>query len=215
MNAGRVVLATATALIVVSVGFEFSASAQQAELQAGQRAFLDRDYVRAIDILRPLADVGDADAQFTLAVIYDTDGGGVPRSSTLATKYYRLAAKQDHAGAESILGERLRLGMDGPKDLPESILLIRSAAEQGIKEAQFTLGAMYESSALSGGLLPQNLLLAHMWSNLAAAQGHKVAARNRDFYAVRLMTPEDIAKAEEMAATWRPRKRLGAVGTGK
>ena len=39
---------------------------------------------------------------------------------------------------------------------------------------------------------------AHMWSNIAAANGGKAAAKNREEIA-KTMTPEDISKAQAMA----------------
>jgi hypothetical protein len=44
-------------------------------------------------------------------------------------------------------------------------------------------------------------VLAHMWLNLAAAQSGKASAKIRDF-AARLMTPAQIAEAQE----WKPKK---------
>ena len=48
----------------------------------------------------------------------------------------------------------------------------------------------------------QNCVQAHKWFNLAATQGDKVAAINRDFIA-RKMTPADISKAQRRAREWR------------
>ncbi len=42
---------------------------------------------------------------------------------------------------------------------------------------------------------------AHMWINLAAAQGYENAQEKRDFVAKR-MTPEQIAEAQRMAREW-------------
>ena len=41
-------------------------------------------------------------------------------------------------------------------------------------------------------------VLAHMWSNLSAANGSDLGGKNRDIVAKR-MTPEDISKAQAMA----------------
>jgi len=47
------------------------------------------------DALRVLAEQGNADAQFTLGVMYD-NGRGVPQDDTEAVRWYRLAADQRH-----------------------------------------------------------------------------------------------------------------------
>jgi TPR repeat protein len=53
--------------------------------------------------------------------------------------------------------------------------------------------------------VPQDLVQAAAWFNLAAAQGNADAARNRDLVAKRL-TPEQNAEAEKLAKTWQAAK---------
>ncbi len=50
----------------------------------------------------------------------------------------------------------------------------------------------------SGLGVPQDYVLAHMWFNLAASQGRKTAAKNRDIVAKK-MTPADVSKAQRLA----------------
>ncbi len=47
-----------------------------------------------------------------------------------------------------------------------------------------------------------DLVQAYMWFDLAAAQGHDLASKNRTFIA-KSMTPAQIAKAEALARDWR------------
>ncbi len=75
----------------------------------------------------------------------------------------------------------------------------RLAADQGDADAQTDLGLMY---GLGQGV-PQDYALAHMWWNIAAAQGDKVAQKNRDL-AARHMTSDQIAEAERWAREWKP-----------
>jgi len=56
------------------------------------------------------------------------------------------------------------------------------------------LGVMYE---FGRGVL-QNNVMAHMWYNIASANGHDKAGEWRDERAG-LMTNDDISKAQEMA----------------
>jgi hypothetical protein len=51
--------------------------------------------------------------------------------------------------------------------------------------------------------VPQDIVLAHMWSNLAAAQGNEPARGNRDLFASR-MTPDQLAEAQRLAREWKP-----------
>ena len=81
----------------------------------------------------------------------------------------------------------------------------RLAADQGYALAPFHLGEMYTF----GQGVPQDYVQAHMWYNLAAAQGEadvaKLSAKNRDLVAEQ-MTPKQIAQAQELARNWKPKQ---------
>lgn len=49
--------------------------------------------------------------------------------------------------------------------------------------------------------VPQDKAQAHVWLNLAAAQGHELAAEIRETVAG-IMTPADIAEAQRLAREW-------------
>ncbi len=68
-------------------------------------------------------------------------------------------------------------------------------------KAQFNLGVMYDN----GYGVSQDYVQAHMWYNLAEAQGRTAAARNRGRVA-KLMTPAQIAEAQRRVGKWRPRE---------
>jgi hypothetical protein len=61
------------------------------------------------------------------------------------------------------------------------------------------LGELY---ATGNGVL-RDSVLAHMWFNLAAANGEPDAARKRDVLAAQ-MKPAQIAEAQKLADAWRP-----------
>ena len=63
-------------------------------------------------------------------------------------------------------------------------------AEQGLALAQFNLGFMYGQ----GEGVPKDYVLAHMWANLAAAQGNENAIKSRDILE-KLMIPTQLAQA--------------------
>jgi len=70
----------------------------------------------------------------------------------------------------------------------------RKAAEQGDADAQVNLALMYGNGQ---GVL-QDMIAAHMWFNIAAANGHPDAAKLRDIAAGKLSS-SDIVKAQEKA----------------
>jgi TPR repeat protein len=52
-----------------------------------------------------------------------------------------------------------------------------------------------------GQNVPQDYIQAHMWFNLAAAQGNETGRKNRDLVA-KQMTPADISEAQRLAREW-------------
>ena len=61
------------------------------------------DDATALRLIRPLADQGNADAQYTLGNMYAT-GQGVLKNGAEAAKWFRLAADQGYAPAQYNLG---------------------------------------------------------------------------------------------------------------
>ena len=71
---------------------------------------------------------------------------------------------------------------------------LRSKAEQGDAMAQYNLGVLYSR----GWGVPQDFIQGHLWLSMAAAQGNKIAAQERDKVVMK-MTPEEIAEAQQLA----------------
>jgi len=70
--------------------------------QKGLDAFRKGDYATALREWEPLADQGDATAQYNVGVMYE-NGEGVPSDRKTAVKWWRLAAAQGHAPAQDRL----------------------------------------------------------------------------------------------------------------
>ncbi len=157
-----------------------------------------QDYAEALRLFRNAADQRYAAAQRSLGNTYK-DGRGVPQDDGQAAKWLRLAADQGDAVAQFSLGVMYDIGKGVPQSDGEAAKLYRNAAERGLVQAQSVLGVMYEI----GRSVPQDYVLAHMWLNLAAAQGYQDAVKNRDYLATQ-MTPAQIADAQKLAREWRP-----------
>jgi TPR repeat protein len=69
----------------------------------GVAALDRRDYATALQLLRPLAESGNLDAQINLANMY-FDGNGVPQDYREGVKWYQLAADKGSADAQIALG---------------------------------------------------------------------------------------------------------------
>ena len=107
-----------------------------------ESAYARGDFAHAIYIVRPLAEEGDARAQFRLGVMY-ADGIGVDKNYKEAFKWYRLAAATGNSGAQRNIGIMFELGQDVEQNYKEALKWYRMSAEKGDIEAQWRYGNMY------------------------------------------------------------------------
>ena len=107
---------TKTLLTTVLLGasvFSFQSTAwadtPEQQLQQGLEATKRGDYQTAFKLWLPLAEQGDASAQFNLGMMYD-NGQGVKQDDVEAVKWYRQAAEQGYAKAQYNLGVKYYQG---------------------------------------------------------------------------------------------------------
>lgn len=81
----------------------------QAGLAEGVAAINKGDFKAALVELQPLAEQGNADAQFNLGLMY-FNGTGVPQDDQQALKWFRLAAEQGDAFSQFALGNMYFMG---------------------------------------------------------------------------------------------------------
>ena len=164
-------------LLIIPVVLLFSVSHLFADFQKGLDAYNTENYGTARDAFKPLAEQGDAEAQFYLGEMY-SNGRGVPRDDEEAVNWYMLAAEQGNARAQNSLGWMYSSGDGVPEDDEEAVKWFTLAAEQGYARAQFRLGDIYASFAtfsvwegvIEGG--PEDDEEAVKWFTLAAEQGY-------------------------------------------
>ena len=84
------------AAIILVLGF--AAPAAAGPLEDADAAISRRDYATAVRLVRPLAEQGDANAQYNLGVFYD-NGLGVPQDKVSAYTWLNLSAAQGRDGA--------------------------------------------------------------------------------------------------------------------
>ena len=104
------------------------------------------------------------------------------------------SAEAGDVKSQMTLGVLYDYGLGVPQDKEEAFKWFRKAAEQGNFAAQFFMGRHYEDG---DGVL-QDFVQAHAWFNVASANGSVGASELRDEVANQ-MTPEQIAKAQELA----------------
>ena len=181
-------LVLAITLCIVSVSV---ATAQ--DFDKGLDAYNAGDYQTALQEWRPLAEQGNAAAQFSLGQLY-YHGKGVLQDYAQALMWYQRATNQGFVHGQNRLGMMYAQGIGVPQDYAEALKWYGLAAKQGSAMAQERLGMMY---ARGQGIL-RNDVIAHMWTNIASANGDPDAGRIMKIIA-RLMTQADISKAQQMA----------------
>jgi hypothetical protein len=122
--------------------------------------------------------------------LYDAKKASPPRPSSIPAGSCPSAPTAANANGKHL-----------PQNFAEATKEVRQDAEQGDALWQCLLGIKYET----GTGVPQDYVLAHMWFNLAAAQGDDDALKHRDRMAS-LMTPDQIAEAQRLAREWKPTK---------
>ena len=108
-------------------------------LGGGYQSYLKGDYSAAYKEWLPLAELGDAEAQFNLGVMYD-QGAGVDRSLEKAADWYRKAAEKGFIDAQTNIGIMYYDGQGVPRDHSEAAKWFQLAARQGDTESLEYLG---------------------------------------------------------------------------
>ena len=181
-------------VLIIAIVLLSSCAMPPAGLQRGKDALLDRDYAAAFREFQPLAEQGNAEAQFHLGNFYIT-GKGAPQDYATGAEWHRRSAEQGYAKAQHNLGVAYAAGQGVPLDLEMAAKWFQRAAERGLAEAQLSLGNSY----FLGEGVPQNYIYAHMWLNLSVSGGNERASEILDFI-TSLMIPEQIAEAQRLAA---------------
>ena len=122
-------LAPTHALLVALLSLWLTTSAW-AGFDEGVAAYDRGDYATAFEEMLPIAEQGNADAQFALGVMYG-NGDGVPQDYAVAMKWYRLAAKQGIARAQYNLGIMYGNGKGVPQDYVQAHMWFNLAASKG------------------------------------------------------------------------------------
>ncbi len=130
-----------------------------ADLQAEFAAYGGGDYATKLRELRPLAEQGNASAQYKLGGMY-RKGNGVPQDYAEALKWFRKAANQGLAIAQSDLGGMYYSGWGVPKDYAQAYSWTLLAAAQGnskgIKNRAYIAEYMTPSQIAEGQRMARN-----------------------------------------------------------
>ena len=163
----------------------------------GPDAFDRGDYARALGQFRPLAQDGNARAEYQLGMSY-AKGLGVARDYKRAAIWLRKSADQGYASAENDLGTLYDQGRGLTASPVQAAHWFRQAAAQGHGAAQLNLARLY----LQGRGVQQDPVHAFAWANAASDLG-EFRAERLVHRAEKGLKPKQIAQAETLATRYR------------
>lgn len=133
----------------------------------GHQAFEEKDYEKALPLLRQAAEAGNVDAMVDLGRMY-WRGWGVDTDDSTAVFWFRKAAEQNHAGGQYWMGVMYRDGRGVTRDYTQAYEWYLKAADQNYADAQYAIGQFYEYGNYN---LPQDYNKAYEWYKKAADNG--------------------------------------------
>ncbi len=144
-----------------------AAGAWAQSYQDGRRAYEAGDYAKARDIWLPLAEGGEAIAQFSLGKLLEKGGGEIKRDYQQAAGWYRKSAAQGFAAAQNNLGLMFAEGRGVPLDTGRAAQLWLAAGHNDYPIAQYNLARAY----FRGDGVPKDRSRAELWFRRASDLG--------------------------------------------
>lgn len=163
-----------------------------------QADFRAHNYARAYLALLPMANNGDARAQYLVAQMSDNGLGPVALDPVDAARWYTRAAEKNNADAQFALANAYSIGRGVPVDPSQAIKWLTRAADNGHVTAMMSLAGMYETG-IAEARDPEK---AAEWTQRAAQAGSVNALY---LYGVRLMVGDGVPRDEKTAELWMQR----------
>jgi hypothetical protein len=185
----------------LAIAAALGAPAAAGPLEDANDAYREKAYAKAAELWRPLAEKGDAEAQYSLGTLY-AEGKGVEQNDATAFLWFQRAANQGVAAAQYNVGASYATGAGVGKSDVDAAKWFRRAADQGMAFAQLNLGLLYAA----GNGVPQDDVEAYKWLELAFAglppggPRMDVARAMTDVSAK--MTREQLIEAKQRQRAW-------------
>lgn len=144
-----------------------------ADFTDGVNAYNAQNYPRAMALLRPYAERGNARAQSYVGYMH-LSGLGVERNYSEAIRWFLMAAEQGDSYSQGRLGYSYEYGLGTARDEKIAAEWYTKAAEQGDVFGQSHLARLYRD----GAGLAQDYQQAAIWFSKAADQGSAWAQGN-------------------------------------
>ncbi len=200
MFRARVLCATAAALAFFLIGAPAPArpaplpqQSQSATVRQAVDALKKQDFKSALDILGPLAQQGEAEAQCYLAMMHQK-GLGVQQNPQEALRWYTLSALQGWRDAMFMAAQMYYNGDGIPEDPKSGADLFLRGAFLGDTDAQWAFGICL----CSGRGRDQDKIEGAAWFIVATEQGHQDAKKELA-QLQSSMSQEDLSTAQSVA----------------
>ena len=193
--------------LMLTLFIMISSSVFGQDFDRGMAAYKAKDMKTALREFRPLAEQGNVRAMYRLFYIFINKPY---LDNKKATKWLKLAAEGGDSSSQFSLGNAYYFGPNYElKDLRGGLFQVERdyrkafkwyqlSAKQGNTNAQYSLGKLFNS----GKGVIQDYSLAHMWFNIAIANGHwwpEHIAFDKNNLEKYKMTPQAILAAQAMA----------------
>jgi len=157
-------------------------------------SYLNKDYKKAFLIFEELANEGNVNAQYNLAMFY-YKGIGVPKNKIFAFIWFDTASKKGHKLAQNRLGYMYEKGeIKGTKSEKKAVKEFFKSAVQNYDMAQLNLAMKYNSN-----IKEESLKIARFWYEKAANNGNTAAMNNlANMYYSAQTVKKDLKKAFEL-----------------
>ncbi|MGJ4945783.1 trypsin-like serine protease [Bradyrhizobium sp. HKCCYLS1011] len=186
---------TSRAVVLLILLLGLLGPARAAELDDAVAAAHGGDYATALKRLSPLAEKGDARAQFDLGFM-QAFGWGVQRDPAKAIDWYRKAAEQGLAVAQHYLGVAYVNGEGVRPNDAEAARWLTRAAAQGFVPAQYMLALM----TLNGRGVPKDVVQGYAYMVMAGQHGVRSAGR---MVPQLILSEAQRAQAQDIIANWK------------
>jgi TPR repeat protein len=183
------------ALLVVAA-FAWTQSVPAQDFQAGREAVSRGDFATALAQWQPLAEAGDATAQYNLGMLH-ARGEGVPQDYEIAAKWFKRAAEQGQRDAQATIGGMYARGLGIEQDYEQAAEWLLLAAKQHHAPSQFEMGILH---AKGQGVLRDDSA-AYFWIELAARQNYQPAIEAKQAMR-KFMPPVQIELVEKRVDDW-------------
>ena len=121
--------------------------------------------------------LGNGYAYFNIGLMHERGMGEIKQNYKTAIEYYEKAIKEEVLDAYCNLGNIYALGLGEAqgikRDTPKAVSYLAKGAEEGSRQAAYTLGCLYEK----GEYIPQDHKKACYYLVLATLAGHEQAHR--------------------------------------